>query len=79
MSRILTGTKANVPYEISFTVTNSLKPQPSPGISIILGSQVNTEKMILNFLDPLAVLKFGFSDAGFVERTNTMDFGTHLY
>jgi hypothetical protein len=37
--RILTGTKANVPYEISFTVTNSLKPQPSPGISIILGSQ----------------------------------------
>jgi hypothetical protein len=44
-----------------------------------LGSQVNTNKIILNFLDPMALLKFGFSNAGFVERTNTMDFGTHFY
>ncbi len=64
MCRIVLGTKANVPYAISFTITNSLQPRSSPVVSIMVGSQVNSVMFSLDSFGHLDLLVLKFSHFG---------------
>jgi len=69
--RIVLGTKANVPYAISFTITNSLQPRSSPVVSIMVGSQGSWKGQIPWTMVTIINGALGVDPPGFEAKTGS--------